>query len=200
MTTTDFLSRPIDERGNVVAQGGALKQGHRVTFGGRHNRLVMDGSTPLDKVDIKFLGDGGQVVVGSLGEGHQLSLELHVAPGSSIHIGNDVTAEGALRIRTTDGASVTIGDGCHFGTGVSILAEDVNGFSGLAEGGADVVVGGNVWIVGGSALRGGTRVGDGAVLEQTPLIDHEVEAGKLTRGLPASAVRPVSWDPQRVKG
>lgn len=42
-------------------------------------------------------------------------------------------------------------------------------------------------------VRAGTKIGDGAVLEMVPLVDDEVPAGMLVRGLPATAVRPVTW-------
>lgn len=195
VSTLESPYRPLDERGNLVVQDGSLDATSVVRFDGRHNRLVIDGSVAPSRVNIHFLGDDAQVVVGAINAEALLGLDLQVAAGSRIEIGPGVSSEEPLSITTAPGASVHIGSGSHFGSGTTITAEDRFGFgAGSGEHRHDVTVGAHVWIVQDTELRGGTEIGDGAVLELVPLVDDAVPAAQLVRGLPATAVRPVTWD------
>ncbi|RKW69746.1 hypothetical protein DWQ67_11670 [Galactobacter caseinivorans] len=197
VTSSDFRTRPLDERGNIVAQDGTLDQRAHVAFAGRNNRLVIDGQVRLDKVTIRFRGDNAQVTIGALAPGERLSLDLSVADGAKIEIGANVTTEKVLTVATTDGAHVRIGAGSHLGNNVSIVADDSRRLGPRQdERRNDVTIGANVWIMRATEVRAGANIGDGAVLEMVPLVDDELPAGMLVRGLPATAVRPVTWDPE----
>lgn len=195
MTSSDFRTRPIDDRGNLVAQNGALDHRATVSFSGRHNRLVVDGDVKLDRVTIRFRGDNGQVVIGAVEPGTHLSLDITVAEGAKVEIGAGVTSEKTLTVVTASGANVNIGAGCHIGTNVSVVADDSRGLGRLSgDSRHDVVVGERVWIMRGAEIRSGASIGNGSVLEMTPIVDEELPAGQLVRGLPATPVRPVFWD------
>lgn len=194
VSSSDFRTRPLDERGNIVAQDGTLDARAQVSFAGRNNRLVVDGKTRLDKVAIRFRGDNAQVTIGALAPGERLSLDLSVADGASIEIGAHVTTEKTLTVATAQGAQVRIGAGTHLGPNVSVVADDSRGLGpGQEQHRHDVSIGSGVWIMRATEVRAGTKIGDGAVLEMVPLVDDEVPAGMLVRGLPATAVRPVTW-------
>ncbi len=193
--STDFRTRPIDDRGNLVAHEGALDPRATVNFAGRHNRLVVDGTTRLDKVTIRFRGDDAQVVIGALEPGDHLSLDLTVGAGATIEIGAGVTSEKTLTVVAAPGAHVRIGAGSHLGTNVGIVADDSRGLGPVSgERRHDVTIGERVWIMRGAEIRAGAAIGDGAVLELTPIVDDAVPAGQLVRGLPATPVRAVAWD------
>lgn len=194
MSTSDFRTRPLDERGNIVAQDGTLDQRAHVAFAGRNNRLVVDGKVRLDKVVIRFRGDNAQVTIGALAPGERLSLDLSVADGAIIEIGSNVTAEKTLTVATADGAHVRIGNGTHLGTNVTIVADDSRRLGPRQDKHShDVSIGNNVWVMRATEIRAGAKIGDGAVLEMVPLVDDELPAGMLVRGLPAAPVRPVTW-------
>lgn len=195
VSSSDFRTRPLDERGNIVAQDGTLDSRAVVTFAGRNNRLVVDGTVKLDKVNIRFRGSNAQVTIGALEPGHHLSLDLTVGDGAAVEIGSKVTSEKFLTVSTTDGAQVRIGSGSHVGPNVSVLADDSRGMGpGTGERRHDVTIGAHVWIMRGTEVRSGASIGDGCVLELVPIVDEPIPAGMLVRGLPATAVRPVSWD------
>jgi len=190
VSTVTSPSFPLDERGNLVVQDGTLDRDAQVHFEGRHNRLVVDGTVAPAHLDIHFLGDDAQVVIGALEADTELNLDITVGAGASVEIGAGVSTGTGCTLTVAPGAQVRIGAGTHLGPHVSVEAEDPHGFTGQQ----DVTVGSHVWVMGETSLRGGTAIGDGAVLQMVPLVDHEVEAGQLVRGLPAIPVRPVTWD------
>jgi len=201
VTSADSTRPPFDAKGNLIAHHGALDTHSAVDFAGRHNRLVAEGSVALDRISATFLGDDAQLVIGAVGPGEHLSLDVTLGANASVTIGAGVTSEKTLVIVAEAGATVRIGAGSHFGPHVDIMASDALGL-GTSDGPDrhDVSIGEHVWVMRGAELRAGTDIGDGAVLEMTPLVDHELPAGQLVRGLPATPVRPVTWDRSSLPG
>lgn len=195
VSPTDSRIKPLDDRGNLVLNYGALDHRATVTFTGRNNRLVAEGEVKLAKSTFRFQGDNGEVIIGAVSPDSQLSLDVVVADGASITIGAGVTSEKSLRITTAPGAKVTIGDDSHMGARVVVTADDALGLGpGPEESRDDVTIGSHVWLLRGVEVRAGARIGDGAVLELVPLVDDELPAGFLARGLPATPVRQITWD------
>lgn len=195
MSPSEPRIKPLDDRGNLVVNYGALDNRATVTFAGRNNRLVAEGEVKLTKPAIRFQGDNGEVIIGALAPDTHLSLDIVVADGASVTIGAGVTSEKSLRITTASGAKVTVGEDTHAGARVIVVADDALGLGpGEGERRHDVSIGSHVWLVRGVEVRAGAKIGDDSVLELVPLVDDEVPAGQLVRGLPATAVRPVTWD------
>ncbi|MGO3152080.1 MAG: acyltransferase [Galactobacter sp.] len=195
MSPTDSRIKPLDDRGNLVVNYGALDHRATVTFAGRNNRLVAEGDVKLSKPSIRFQGDNAEVIIGAVAPDTNLSLDLVVADGASITIGAGVTSEKSLRITTAPGAKVSIGEDSHMGARVVVTADDALGLGpSSGEDRHDVTIGSHVWLLRGVEVRAGARIGDGAVLELVPLVDDELPGGFLVRGLPATPVRPITWD------
>jgi acetyltransferase-like isoleucine patch superfamily enzyme len=195
VSSTDSRIKPLDDRGNLVVNYGALDHRATVTFAGRNNRLVAEGEVRLDKPTIRFQGDDGEVIIGAAVQETHLNLDLVVADGASIRIGAGVTSEKSLRITTAPGAKVVIGDDSHIGARVVVNADDALLLGpGEGERRHDVTIGDHVWLLRGVEVRAGARIGDGAVLELVPVVDDEVPEGQLVRGLPATPVRAITWD------
>lgn len=195
VSSTESHLKPLDEHGNLVLHNGVLDPRSTVTFAGRNNRLVIEGDVKLDKPTIRFHGDDGEVIIGALAPGAHLNVDIVVADGASVVIGSGVTSEKSLKVRTAPGARVKIGDDTHVGSGVNVNADDPLGLApGEGERRFDITIGSHVWLIRGTEVRAGADIGDGSVLEQVPLVDDVVPSGQLVRGLPAEAVRPITWD------
>lgn len=186
----DFHTSPLDSRGNFVAHHNTLPDDAVLTFEGRNNRVVIDGSVPLTGLKAHFLGDNGQLVIGSSDQG--LNIEVVVAENANVVIGENVATDGALTINTVPEARVAIGSGCYFRTEVSIDADAAASLDASSE---NVVTIEDRVLVTGSAtqFRAGAHVGAGSVLEMTPIIDEAIPEASLVRGLPATVVRKASW-------
>ncbi len=186
----DFRTSPLDSRGNFVAHHNTLPSDVEFTFEGRNNRVVIDGSVMLSGLKARFLGDNGQLVIGSSNK--NLNIEVIVAESANIVIGENVTTEGVLNIATVPEAQVSVGSDCYFRTDVWIDADSEASFGGASKNA--VTVENQVLVTGSDVqLRAGSHIGTGSILEMTPLIDEEIPAGSLVRGIPATIVRKAQW-------
>lgn len=127
--------------------------------------------------------------------------------GGEIHLG-DVGLYPGVRLTTTPGARITVGDGTYLNRNTMVYAErevhigkgamiawdviitDTPGFGECPGTGESqpVFIGDGAWIGAKAVLLAGARIGEGAVVAAGAVVDHIVEPGAIVAARPA---RPV---------
>lgn len=124
-----------------------------------------------------------------------------------VHLG-DVGLYSGVRLSTTPGARITIGDGTYLNRNTLVHAEtevcigedamiawgviitDTPGFGerpGVGES-TPVSIGDGAWIGARAVILAGARIGDGAVVAAGAVVDHPVEPGAIVAASPAREV------------
>jgi acetyltransferase-like isoleucine patch superfamily enzyme len=88
--------------------------------------------------------------------------------------------------------SIRVGDDCQISWDVLILDSDHHTIDGN-EKAMPVTIGSNVWIAARASVLKGVTIGSGAVIATGAVVTSDIAPGYLAAGVPARAVRPVTW-------
>ena len=145
-------------------------------------------------------------LLGSFGEGAQISAGLRVDYGCNIHVGRDVFVN--YELVALDCAEIRIGDGVLIGPRCQLLTpihpmDDIASRRAGFERALPIVLEENVWLGGGVVVNPGVRIGAGSVVGSGSVVTRDVPAGVFAAGVPARVVRPLSaeeLDPAELPG
>lgn len=100
-----------------------------------------------------------------------------VAHDATLSVGDATVINYAVRL-VAAGGDVVLGRRCHVGSNVRLLAEP----------GAPVVVGDDVWIAHGAVIEAGARIGSGSVVAAAAVVRGDVPPRSLAIGYPARSL------------
>jgi carbonic anhydrase/acetyltransferase-like protein (isoleucine patch superfamily) len=121
---------------------------------------------------------GGRIVVGrdALFVGG-LEPTCLIAANATIAIGDATVINFAAHLAAT-GGDIVLGQRCHIGSKVRLLAEP----------GAPIFVGDDVWIARGAVIEAGVRIGSRSVIAAAAVISRDIPADSLAIGYPAKTM------------
>jgi carbonic anhydrase/acetyltransferase-like protein (isoleucine patch superfamily) len=121
---------------------------------------------------------GGRIVVGrdALFVGG-LEPTCLIAANATIAIGDATVINFAAHLAAT-GGDIVLGQRCHIGSKVRLLAEP----------GAPIFVGDDVWIARGAVIEAGVRIGSRSVIAAAAVVSRDVPADSLAIGYPAKTM------------
>lgn len=121
---------------------------------------------------------GGRIVVGrdALFVGG-LEPTCLIAANATIAIGDATVINFAAHLAAT-GGDIVLGQRCHIGSKVRLLAEP----------GAPIFVGDDVWIARGAVIEAGVRIGPRSVIAAAAVISRDVPPDSLAIGYPAKTM------------
>jgi maltose O-acetyltransferase len=131
-------------------------------------RVCVTGRIQVAKRRGRIVVGRGALLLGGLEPTCLLAVKASIAIGEAtvINYGSLVSAREA---------DIVLGRRCHVASGVRLLAEP----------GAPIVVGDDVWIAYGAVVEGGVRIGSGSVVAAAAVVTSDVPAGSLAIGYPA---------------
>ena len=183
----------VVEMDDYILKGGA----GRIIFEGDGNKVVL--KSPVSYVDIDFYLEGGASIhIGERLNGH--SLFIHAARGSAVRIGHRADFNGWVRLMLHEAGSLTIGDGCLFGSHVDVTISDMHSIIDIPTGARinparNVVIGDRVWIGQRSMVLKGARIGSGSVIGAGSIVTRDIPPNCAAAGNPAQVIREnVTWD------
>jgi len=133
-------------------------------------------------------------LLGSAGEGVEISAPFLCAYGYNIFLGNNVYFNfGGMII---DCGKVTIGDDTLIGTNVQFLAAEhpIDPVERLkkVEYTKDINIGKNVWIGGGAIFISGVSVGDNSIIGAGSVVVKDIPANVIAVGNPCRVIREIT--------
>lgn len=192
-----------DDRGNVVEYAGeVVSRNISVNFRGGDNRLIVESPARIDKLQIHFDGEGGEVHIGrnERTSGSHLRLSARVGSSSVIKVGSHVTMTSSCYMTVTEGCRIDVGDDCMIASGNELRAHDGHPIFDVSTGArvnrsASIFVGDHVWLAKDAILLSGARVGEGTVIGLRSVVTGVIPNNVVAVGAPAKVVRrDVAWE------
>jgi maltose O-acetyltransferase len=134
-------------------------------------RVCVTGRLRVDRRRGRIVVGRGALFVGGL------EPTCLVADNATLSIGDATVVNYAVRLAAV-GGDIVLGRRCHLGSNVRILAEP----------GAPVVVGDDVWIAHGAVIEAGARIGPGSVVAAAAVVRGDVPPRSLAIGYPARSM------------
>jgi len=189
-----------DDRGNEIIWDGEPIPNTNVVFSGSNNTLRVDPGARIGKLSVQFDCDNGLFEIGSSRGVPAFSATVRVGQDSTVSIGDNVSTTATAGISATEGTTVRLGEDCMLAIGIELRADDGHPIFDVRTGkrvnvSRDIIVGDHVWIGLKSAILGGVRVGDGAVIGLGSVVTKDVPNNAVAAGNPARVVRrDIAWE------
>lgn len=157
-----------------------------------HRLFLLNHCDPADKARRELLL---RQAVPHGGENLYIQSPFHCDYGTNIYTGRNVYLNFGCVV--LDVGRVTIGDEVMIGPGVHIYAvshpvHPEPRIEGRLDYAADVTIGNNVWIGGGSIINPGVTIGENTVIGAGSVVTHDIPANVVAAGNPCRVLRPIT--------
>lgn len=195
MTFDDFVQR-VERRGGTVTGRPKHWVDVAVDLRGHRNAFTFAAGSIVRSCQLTMYGSHNCV---RLKTDARLVGMVKIGQGCTLEIGKNLTVTGDMRLHLSEETSLTIGDDCMFGVGVSIYTHDYHPIFDLETGdrinlSESVHIGSHVWIGNHATLLKGVRVGAGSVVGAHSIVSDSAPLRCIVAGNPARVVRRgIAW-------
>lgn len=194
------LAPYTDDRGNSIVIDGTVDTPVHVDFQGSNNKVVVEAPLRLGKLRIVFNCDNGVVELHRSQGVAAFSATIRVGQDSTVIVGRNVSAVGAVLISAVEGTTVKIGNDVMFASENEVRADDAHPIFDVRTDkrvnvSQSVTIGDHVWLARGAAVLPGAVIGDGSVIGFRSVVTRKIPNNCVAAGVPAKVIRKdVAWE------
>lgn len=189
-----------DSQGNEIISERTVSERVSVNFRGKNNRLIVDPTANIQRLDITFDCDNGSVSIGrNIGKPALLAY-MRVGQDSRVIIGDDVSSTRLCVFVAVEGTTLRVGNDVMIASSVEIRTDDAHPIFDVASGmrvnpSTNVTIGDHVWLGNRSVIMSGTEIGDGSVVGHSALVKGRFPNNCIIAGVPARILKQdIAWE------
>lgn len=177
-------------------RGAFLKKSVIINHG-KYNQLMIGKGCRLSNCRIEFFGDHNQVFIDHDCNGR--AIDIWIADGSRIEIGNHSHFVGDIHIASIEGKTVHIGERCLFSSEVVLRTSDSHSIMDMEDHrinpAADVWLDDHVWVGQQVIILKGAKIGKDSIVGTRALVTgKEFPSNVVLAGSPAKVIKEdVQW-------
>lgn len=162
------------------------------------NKVTLGQGVLYDCLEIYMLGNNNRVTIKDGGNFKRYNRIFIQGDNNSIEIGERVVFDQNVNITVAEGTSVRIGNDCIIANGVKIRTSDqheIFGFNGVRINTAkNVIIGSHVWLGNSVVVMKGTTIGDGTVIGINSMVLKDIPKNCVAVGTPAKVIKEnIKW-------
>lgn len=181
------------DRNNIIIKKEAKLASSKIIFKGTGNILFLEDGVQLKNSTISFLGNNSIIYLSSNKYEYRISTAVH--NNCAVYIGKNCYMSSPVKILSTEGQSIFIGNDCLIALNVVLRNSDAHAVYDIETTQRinypkSVFIGDHVWLGMESVILKGSQIGSGTIIASRSLVPNRiVPSNSMLAGSPAKIVK-----------